>query len=108
MAGTPSLSADPLGLGTKSVQLVAATLIVNNEPAVAYVEITYGSGEVVVSGWPRRPTIPGPGPQPPHYFSDGVVTIIPEPAMMLLFGLGVLLLKARRFFPFTLSCRRWK
>jgi len=36
------------------------------------------------------------------------IEIIPEPATILLFGLGVLLVKARRFCPPTLSCRRWK
>ncbi|MDH4240651.1 MAG: PEP-CTERM sorting domain-containing protein, partial [Phycisphaerae bacterium] len=37
-----------------------------------------------------------------------LVTIIPEPATLLLFGLGMLLTKTRRFCPSTLSCRRWK
>ncbi|MBW8039652.1 MAG: PEP-CTERM sorting domain-containing protein [Planctomycetes bacterium] len=36
------------------------------------------------------------------------IEIIPEPATILLLGLGVLLLKRRRFCPPTLSCLRWK
>jgi len=36
------------------------------------------------------------------------IEVIPEPATILLLGLGVLLLKARRYCPLTLSCRRWK
>lgn len=46
-----------------------------------------------------------------EYDSTGVpvlIEIVPEPATILLFGLSMLLVKARRFCPFTLSCRRWK
>lgn len=90
----PTFPLDPIGLGTKSVELGGVAFPGTATGTIAYVEITYGSGEVVVSGWPRRPTMPGP-PPPPVYFSDGVVTIIPEPATFLLFGLGALLLHRR-------------
>ncbi|MHC4308423.1 MAG: PEP-CTERM sorting domain-containing protein [Planctomycetota bacterium] len=36
------------------------------------------------------------------------IEVIPEPATLLLFGLGMLLVKTRRFCSSTLFCRRWK
>jgi hypothetical protein len=84
----PTLSFDPVGLGTKEVELGAGALTANVGPEVAYIQVTYGSGVVVVSGcdasyWPPVP------------FPD-FVTIIPEPATLLLLGLGAVLLIRKR------------
>ena len=92
----PSLSGDPLGLGTDTVEILAGSFLGNSGPVVGYVAITYGGGQVIVSGGPLEPPEPMPGPEPPSYFSHGVVTIIPEPGTILLLGLGGLMLRKRK------------
>jgi hypothetical protein len=89
----PGFSFDPLGLGTNSVEIAIGNFSGNSGPLVAYVDITYGSGQVIVSGYPKW--IPVPTPEPPNYFSDGDVTIIPEPATILLLALGALTLRRK-------------
>lgn len=83
----PSFPLDPVGLGTKSVELGGVAFPGTATGTIAYVEITYGGGEVVVSGWDASYRSPVPFPN--------VVTIIPEPATFLLLGLGALLLHRR-------------
>jgi hypothetical protein len=102
----PMFSFDPTGLGTTTAEIRMSNFDGNGPGVVGYVDVYYRSGEVVVSvaegpyyGIPEQPI--------PH-FSTGVVTIIPEPATILLFGLGVLMVKTRRSrFP-SLSHPRWK
>ena len=65
--------------------------------AVATIQIRYESGEVVVSLAPGD-SFGGTWDAAylPADFSDGIVTIIPEPATLLLLGLGAVLLRRRR------------
>lgn len=90
----PGLSFDPLGLGTKTVEIGIGIFPGGNSgPIVAYVDITYGSGQVIVSGY--EPMFPFPA-DPPYVFSPGVVTMVPEPATLLLLALGALTLRRKR------------
>ncbi len=81
---------DPIGLGTKTVEIGAEIFSGNSGPLVAYVEVTYGSGNVIVSGHPV-PLFPNPT----NEFSPGVVTIVPEPATLVLLVLGALTLRRK-------------
>jgi hypothetical protein len=94
----PSLSFDPLITGNTAEIGMALFGSSNGGPVVGYVEVTYGSGTVFVSGCAPPP----PGfwidiyPPPYPVFSSSVVTIIPEPAAIVLLGLGALALLRRR------------
>lgn len=87
----PGLSLDPLGLGINTVQIDLGNSMGNPGPIVGYVEVTYGGGTVTVSG-----LVP-PNPKGTR-FSDGYVTIVPEPATFLLLALGALTLR-RKYRP---------
>lgn len=94
----PSLSFDPLITSDTAEIGMGLFGSSNNGPVVGYLEVTYGSGTVVVSG--NAPPPPGSWPAiyPPPYpiFSTGVVTIVPEPATLLLLALGGLALIKKR------------
>ena len=86
----PSLSYDPVYDAAQTrAEIRCYNSILNSGPIVGYVEVTYGSGQVIVSGdifYP--PPISG--------FSDGVVTIVPEPATLLLLAPATLILLRKR------------
>lgn len=81
--------------GLDSVEIGAETLGGHLPGPVGYVEITYGSGTVVVSlaqgSSIYLPAVWGPLPE----CSSGVLTIVPEPATILLLGLGAVVLRRR-------------
>lgn len=82
--------------GPSSVEIGAETFDGHPPGAVGYVEITYGSGTVVVSlaqgnSIPLQPWRPLPLPD----CSSGVLTIVPEPATIFLLGIGAVLLRRR-------------
>lgn len=82
--------------GPDSVEIGAETLGDHPPGPVGYVEITYGSGTVVVS-LAQGNSIPLPavwGPLPDC--SSGVLTIVPEPATIFLLGIGALFLRKRQ------------
>ena len=87
----------PFGLGTPTVEIGCGTLGVPPSGVVAYFDVLYTSGEQIVSivngmafGGSGDTNFLTPD------FSDGVVTIIPEPATLTLLGLGALALLRRR------------
>jgi hypothetical protein len=86
----PTISYDPIyESDPTSVQINCHVSGLNSGPLVGYVEITYGSGQVIVSGQPFYTP-------PISDFSDGVVTIVPEPATLLLLAPGTLILLRKR------------
>ena len=69
-----------------------------NSGTVGYVEITYGSGTVIASlapGYSWGGSLECDGFTHPT-FSDGVVTLVPEPATLFLLALGVTFLRKKR------------
>lgn len=80
---------------TNSVEIGAETLGDHAPGDIGYVEITYGSGAVIVSvAWGNSIPLGLWGQLPPC--STGVVTIVPEPGSILLIGLGAVLLRKRQ------------
>jgi len=94
----PFLSFDPIITGDTAEIGMALFGSSNSGPVVGYVEVTYGSGTVVVSGIAPPPPGTWPAIYPPPYpvFSNGVVTIIPEPATLALLGLGAMAILRHR------------
>ena len=93
----PSLSFDPIRLGTAQAEIGLGTFGFPPSGVVAYFDVLYTGGEQVVSiapGYFWGVSVDWYG-EPP-LFSDGVVTIIPEPATLALLGLGALALLRRR------------
>ena len=96
----PSLSADPLGLGTSTVEIGAGSsnfTTGNLAGIIGYVDFAYTGGVFVISIAPGMTfggsyLIDGSSP----VFSTGTVEIIPEPATIALLGLGVLTILRRR------------
>lgn len=83
--------------GPGNVEIVAGMMTGANSGIIGYVEITYGSGTVVASlsnGTTWGGTFDYTGM--PSTFSNGVVTLIPEPATLLFLALGAALLTKRR------------
>jgi len=79
-----------------SVEIGAESIPEPGHPGgdIGFVEITYGSGAVIVSvACGNSIPLGFWGQLPPC--STGVVTIVPEPASILLLGLGVVILKRR-------------
>ena len=92
----PTLSCNPIGLGTPTVEIAGATITGNLSAIVGYVDVGYTGGTQIVS---IAPGYMGGGRDVgdnPVIISQGVVTIIPEPAAIVLLGLGGLALLRRR------------
>lgn len=94
----PSISYNPLGVGTPSVEIGLVNSLGNSNTIVGYVDVTYTSGVRSVS------VAPGSsfgGSVDMNYiepaFSTGVVTVIPEPMTVVLLGLGVVMLRRKRY-----------
>jgi hypothetical protein len=93
----PSLSFDPIRLGTAQAEIGLGTFGFPPSGVVAYFDVLYTGGEQIVSiagGYFWGGSVDWYGEPPP--FSDGVVTIIPEPASLALLGLGTLAILRRR------------
>ena len=72
-------------------------------------DMTYRNGDNILPGNYTITGVLGYPSSHERYIPVSVqIEIIPEPATILLFGLGVVLVKARRFCPLNLSCHRWK
>ncbi len=81
---------------TNSVE-IGAEILGNHLPGpVGYVEITYGSGTVVVSLAQGNSIYLPAGWWPLPECSSGVLTIVPEPATIFLLGLGGAVVLRRR------------
>jgi hypothetical protein len=78
----------------------------NGTPEI-YDNFLVSPGIYYVSGQLKNPFRTIPDGVTPESVSVSI-EIIPEPATILLFGLGVLLVKARKPHSPTPSCRRWK
>ncbi len=96
----PAFSAPPIGLGTASVEICAGSVdFVNGNlfPIIGFVDLAYTGGTQVVSialGDSCNPSYDIMYQKP--IVSTGVVTIVPEPATLVLLGLGALTILRRR------------
>ena len=93
----PGLSFSPTGIGTAQAEICVGTFGIAPSGVVAYFDVLFTGGEQIVSIAPGYGF--GGSDDCYHYepdFSDGVVTIIPEPATIVLLGLGALALLRRR------------
>jgi hypothetical protein len=95
-----TLSFDPDGLGTESVEIACGNFLAPLIAIIGYVDVAYTGGTQVVGIEPGYSFGGGGGHNHdimgyPLIFSTGVVTIVPEPATLLLLTLGALLLRKR-------------
>ena len=93
----PGLSFDPLGLGTASVEIGGGTFGDSTIGTTGYIDIAFTGGTQLVSlsaGQSFGGSMDTGFGVPT--FSQGVVTIVPEPMTLALLGLGGLFLRRRK------------